>query len=317
MTATGGYFELELNKNSEFHENLIAVNTGRNALEYILKAGNYKKVFIPYYTCSAVLEPLKKLNLNFEYYQINNNLEISKTIQTDNFSVILYINYFGIKSNYISSICSTYPNLIIDNSQAFFHLPGLGVDTFYSCRKFFGVSDGAYLNTKKSLQINLKEDYSQNRIAHLIKRIENNAENGYIEFTKNENELSNQALLKMSRFTKAMMQNINYEKCRNRRKENFLFFQEKLQSINELSLSDNNQTEVPMVYPLLVKHKTLRKELIQNRIYIASYWQDILNRCDEKSWEYYLAENLLPLPVDHRYYPKDLEKIVEIINGKL
>jgi hypothetical protein len=317
MNAIGGYFGLELNNNSEFHENLVAVNSGRNALEYILRSGKFKKIFIPYYICPAVLEPLKKLNLIFEYYKIDENLEILKKFQTDNSSAILYVNYFGVKSEYVSKICSLYPNLIIDNSQAFFNVPSLAIDTFYSCRKFFGVSDGAYLKAKKLLKTNLKEDYSQGRIAHLIKRIESSAEEGFMEFKKNENELNNRALLKMSHLTKAIMQNINYQRCQNKRKENFFFLHDKLRNINELSLSSNDAAEGPMVYPLLIKHKTLREKLIQNRIFIASYWKEVLEWCNEKSWEHYLAENLLPLPIDHRYYPKDLEIILKIINGEL
>ena len=39
----GGYFGLELLDNGEFHKNAIRLNTGRNALEYILQSNRYKK----------------------------------------------------------------------------------------------------------------------------------------------------------------------------------------------------------------------------------------------------------------------------------
>ncbi|MFN5704969.1 MAG: hypothetical protein ACK45U_03865, partial [bacterium] len=71
MNEIGGYFELELNRKSEYHPEAIKLNTGRNALEYILRVRNYKKVYLPLYTCDAVLQPLKKLKIEFEFYNID------------------------------------------------------------------------------------------------------------------------------------------------------------------------------------------------------------------------------------------------------
>ena len=51
-------------------------------------------------------------------------------------------------------------NLIIDNAQAFFAKPLLGIDTFYSPRKFVGVSDGGILATKKILEGVLKNEFT-------------------------------------------------------------------------------------------------------------------------------------------------------------
>lgn len=45
----GGFFELELHWREEYHAGAIKVNTGTNALEYILKARKYRKLYLPYY----------------------------------------------------------------------------------------------------------------------------------------------------------------------------------------------------------------------------------------------------------------------------
>ena len=50
-----------------------------------------------------------------------------------------------------------YPNLIVDNAQAFY-MPHLGLASFYSPRKFFGVADGGYLFCGKKLD----EEFSKN-----------------------------------------------------------------------------------------------------------------------------------------------------------
>ena len=46
MDSIGGYFQLETNDfGSIFHDKAIAVNSGRNALEYILLSNNYRKIY--------------------------------------------------------------------------------------------------------------------------------------------------------------------------------------------------------------------------------------------------------------------------------
>ena len=65
MKSIGGYFELELSSSGEYFPKSIALNTGRNAFEYILKVRYYKKVYIPYYTCDVMLEPIKKLKVDY------------------------------------------------------------------------------------------------------------------------------------------------------------------------------------------------------------------------------------------------------------
>lgn len=124
MNAIGGFFELELNDNKTiYHDRAFAVNSGRNALMYILLCNkNYKKIFVPYYTCDVIMQPINKLNLNFEFYKINNDFTPKlKGIKKN--EVLLYVNYFGIINKKVKNIINSYFNVIIDNSQAFFCHP--------------------------------------------------------------------------------------------------------------------------------------------------------------------------------------------------
>ena len=80
MKPIGGYFELELPEASKDFPHALcpALNSGRHALEYILRQlGNKVKVIhVPYYTCDVVLEPLRRLNIAHQFYNIDENLEI-------------------------------------------------------------------------------------------------------------------------------------------------------------------------------------------------------------------------------------------------
>jgi len=311
MKAIGGYFELELKKGKEYYPELLKLNTGRNCLEYILKAKNYKKIYIPYYTCEVILEPIKKLNIQYELYKINDLLELVIK-QIDKNAVFLYINYFGLKQEFIKTISKDFKNLIIDNSQAFFSEPIKDIDTFYSPRKFFGVPDGGYLSTNKKIDITLEKDVSLNRISHLIKRIEFGPEQGYDDFTRNNKSLNNQPIKKMSNFTKSILSSINYSEVRKIRNENFNLLHEKLKEINELKFSIDDLNG-PMVYPFLYKKYGLRELLIKNKVYVATYWPNVFDWAEENSFEYKLAKYLLPLPIDQRYDLEDMKKIIEII----
>ena len=156
MMSIGGYFELEIREGKHFHQGAIKLSTARQCFEYILKARRYTKVYIPYYTCDVIIEPLMKLNVKYEYYHINSLLDPVFDKKIESSEAFLYTNYFGLKQDTVLYLSRFYPNLIVDNAQAFFAKPIEGVDTFYSARKFFGVPDGAYLYTTALLDMSVQ-----------------------------------------------------------------------------------------------------------------------------------------------------------------
>ena len=313
MNAIGGYFSLELNNRNEYHSKAIRLNTGRNAFEYILKAKKYKKVYLPYYTCSVLLEPIIKLSLSYEFYFIDQNLEPIFNLSTlqDN-ECFLYTNYFGLKDNFIYSLVKNISNLVIDNAQSFYTKPINQIDTFYSPRKFFGVSDGAYLYTNKLLQTELNQDISYTRFEHLLRRSDINAEDGYSFFVKNDQLLSNMPILKMSNLTQKILNSIDYQDVAYRRRENYNYLHETLEDSNQINF-EINSNQVPMVYPFYTDDINLRKRLNQNRVYTAQYWSNILDYLSKDHLEHNLFTNIVHLPIDQRYSQNDLEKIVKII----
>ena len=155
-------------------------------------------------------------------------------------------------------------------------------------------------------------DKSYHRMQHLLLRIEEGAENGYSLFRKADESLDNQPIHKMSLLTEKIMQNVDYSYVSKRRKENYSFFRQMLSKSNELAIMEDNNF-VPMIYPYLTEDVTLRKRLIQNKIFVATYWQNVFDWCSSGSFEYKLAENMLPLPIDQRYEQKDLVRILKVI----
>lgn len=313
MEPIGGYFSLEIPLREEYHKDAIRLNTGRNCLEYILRARGYKKVYIPYYTCDVVLEPFKKLGVPYEYYHVNIHLEIRDDIVLKDGEVLLYTNYYGLKQRYTEKLAKQYGSrLIVDNTQAFYAKPVEGIDTFYTCRKFFGVPDGAYLYTDNLLYVELEQDQSYERMLYLTKRIDLSPEAGYQDFRDTSKALVGQPIKRMSKLTQLMMQGIDYEVVAQRRRANFQLLHEALGKENNLELQLEDDT-IPMVYPFLVPKKGLREKLIENKIFVARYWPSVMECTTPDDIDYLLAYQMQPLPIDQRYGEEEMERIIEFI----
>jgi hypothetical protein len=309
----GGFFELELAKGKHYYQNAINLNLGRSCLEYIIRSTNYKTIYVPQYTCSVLFDRLSTLDINVKHYPLNENLEIDLDFNLINGDVLfMYTNYFGLKDNYIISISKSIKNLIIDNCQGFFSKPIENVDSFYSPRKFFGVPDGAYLVTKKKYVGILEKDASSDRLKHLMERIEHGPQKSFKNFQTHELELNKEGLKEMSILTSAILQSIDYEKAAERRNKNYRILHKKLSDSNFLKLSFDLNL-IPMVYPYLSKKENLRSKLIDNEIFVATYWPNVLEECGIGSLEYNFAKNIIPLPIDQRYGKKEMEFIAQLI----
>ncbi|MFP4024596.1 MAG: hypothetical protein ACLFVR_08715 [Thiohalospira sp.] len=318
MNPIGGYFEIELNQNREYHTSALRLNTGRNALEYILRAKSFKKVYLPYYTCDVMLEPIINLGLNYEFYQIDKTFfPIFNFSKVKSDEVLIYNNYFGICSQQVSEVTKKCQNVIIDNSQAFYSKPLSGVDTFYSPRKFFGIPDGAYLYTDKMLEIELEHDISYKRCEHLLGRLDIGAENFYKSFKKNDDALIGQPIKRMSNLTKRMLKSFKYKSIAKKRVENFNSLHDELQKMNQLKI-ELTDDDVPMVYPYLIDNGSeQKKKLIENKIFTATYWPNVKNWvADGSQFEIHLCNNLIALPIDQRYSTEEMIKILELIKNQ-
>lgn len=310
--AIGGYFELELPLKEEFHKDALRLNSGKNCLEYILRARRYKKVYIPYYTCDVVLRPFEKLHIAFEFYHINIHLELAQEINLKEDEALLYTNYFGFKQHYVEMLANKYGcQLIVDNTQAFFAKPLNGIDSFYTCRKFFGVSDGAYLYTDAKLDMQFEQSTSYERITHLIKRIDVSPEAGFEDYHNSDESLAEEEIKTMSKFTQRVMSSIDYELVAVRRRENYGLLHATLGATNNICLSLDDDA-VPMVYPYMCPNTNLREVLIKNKIFVARYWPNVLEWTTECDIEYSLVIQTQHLPVDQRYGNNEMIKIVSL-----
>lgn len=308
MKEIGGYIELDNYNLPMLHENAIALNTGRNCLGYLIKTKNIKTIYLPYFLCESVINLCKNFDLKVCLYHINNIIS-PKNLEIDDNAFLYVVNYYGqLSNNKIIELKKKYKNIIIDNAQAYFQMPVDDVDTIYTCRKFFGVSDGAFLYTNVQLNEMLEIDESYKRMNFLLGRYERTAAEFYSEYVNNNKSFANEPLKRMSKLTNNLLHGINYKEVKIKRTKNYNYLFDRLEKINKLNLK---RIEGAFAYPLYIENgNELRKKLIANKIYIPTLWPNVITDELKATLEYDMALNILPLPCDQRYDEKDMEYII-------
>lgn len=314
MKEIGGYIEFENYNGLEYHSDAIHLNCGRNCLAYLIECYGITKIFLPYFLCDSVFNVCKKYNLDVDFYYIDENFFpiIPDTFESKNWFYL--VNYYGqLTVEQIESVKATFTNLIIDNAQDFFRKQFGDIPTIYTCRKFFGVCDGAYLYSKKKITHELERDVSYTRMNYLLGRYEKDASLFYAEASHNNSYFITEPIKKMSKLTENLMKSFDYEMIKLKRTENFLFLDNHLRNINKLKL---RKVEGAFAYPLYLQNGVnIRKKLQRKKIYIPTLWPSVLEQCDEGFLEYDYALNILPLPVDQRYTQEDMEYILGVLGN--
>lgn len=315
MKPVGGYFELELSKGPyAYHEVPYTFKSGRSALHYILRICKPAVVYVPFYTCNALLQSFEAAGVAFRLYTIDENLEPITLPVLANDEYFLYINYFGLKEATVSKLSVMYNDrLIVDCTQAFF-TKGNGKSWFFnSCRKFFGVPDGAYLYPPNHIQVEVIESRNEvYTVEHLIKRFNGHTREGYEAFKENEN-LCGPEVTGMSVLSQHLLSNINYSEVMARRRANYKCLHHLFKNQNQLSIFIEEES-VPMVYPLITEHQIDRNVLYEGGFYIPTFWAEVKVGGDsEFKTERKMAERLLPLPIDHRYNEADMQRMAAAI----
>lgn len=308
----GGYIEFETYCGREFHQDAIALNCGRNCLAFLIEKKNIKKIYLPYFLCSSVKNTCEKYNIEICFYHTDKSFRPLLDFTPEEGSYLYLVNYYGqIGNEELEGYCSKYSNVIVDNAQAFFQKPLEGVDTLVTCRKYFGVADGAYLYSENQDESGLDIDYSFDRMRFLTGRFEKSANEFYSEYVANNRSFRDSPVLRMSVLTANILRSLDYQTIANRRTENFKTLHSLLGNINNLNLS------VPygaFMYPLYIEQgEEIRKELQKKKIYIPTLWPDVFEMCEADWLEYKMAKNILPIPVDQRYGDEDMNYLAKEI----
>lgn len=312
MKEIGGYIELDTYHLPMLHETAIPLNCGRNALAYLIRARGIKRILLPRFLCASVTDVCKRERVEICYYRITEDFLPADAVTLEDDAWLYLVNFYGQLHNaVISSYVRRYRRVIVDQAQGYYQMPLPGVDTLYTCRKYFGVADGAFLYTDARLEEDLPQDESFDRMRFLLGRFERTASEFYGEYTVNNHFFADAPMKRMSKLTDNLLHGIDYELVKRKRTENFTTLHTYLGAMNRLKLSI---PEGAFMYPLWMEHGAeVRKHLQARKIFIPTLWPDVFSLCGKEELEYRLAQDILPLPVDQRYGPEEMRYMVSAL----
>jgi hypothetical protein len=312
----GGFFGLELpQKGSVYHDAALALANGRTCFNVLIERVRPTKIYLPFYCCDTLLRAAEKQDVPYEYYAIDAQLDpvnIPKLLDTE---LLVIINFFGLKPQTSAAFSAQLGmQLVIDNTQAFFEKSYGLTWVFNSARKFFGVPDGGFLYSPQYLT----DKYSANEPVatdHLWLSVCGKYEEAYKVYQQNE-ALQSSEQYGMSELTRRLLYGVDFPAVARARKRHFRMLDYVLRRYNKIPETLLNQVPsvVPFCYPLLLDKPIKKEDLFNNKIYIPTFWTDILHRNTEGyEFEKSLVNNLLILPVDHRLEEPDLRHMLDLL----
>lgn len=311
----GGYLELESFHGEEYYPDLVKVNLGRTALSWLLESRKIETLYLPFFLCDSVIDACRRCGISLIFYSLDDTLTplLPSDLSLGPNEYLYLVNYYGqLTDERIMDFKNRYGNLIVDHTHAFYQRPLPGVDTLYSCRKFFGLSDGAYLSTDAILTSGKPQDHSAERMGHILGRFEKDAGTYYQKMLDNAATYHQMEIRTMSRLTQNLLKAIDYSQIRQKRNENYACLRKLLPSDSPFT---RTTPDGPFAYPYFHKNGiALRKALAREKIFVPTNWSNVIRDCAPDSPEYQWAADILPLPCDQRYGREEMQRIADVIH---
>lgn len=312
--AIGGYFELELPpQRSSAFPGALRFQSARAAFFALLQAGRPDRVWMPDYLCDSMLAPLHAAGVTVMPYEVDARFEVSGQVDLQADDWFYAVNYFGVRTREIDALLARVDpaRVVLDHCQAFYVPAPACLASIYSPRKFFGVADGGFLVTDLPVPAPQQDDTPVlEHAGHLLMRLAGAPEIGYAAYQRSEQALAALAPRHMSALSERILGSVDLEAARERRKRNFDYLHRRLARFNGCDL-DPGSIDGPLCYPSLTGAQGLREALIAQRIYVATYWPDVLQRAPGASAAAALVRELVPLPCDQRYDEDDMARVAD------
>lgn len=314
MQYIGGFYELELSHGGSVpHPGAIGLSTGRACLTVMLEHLMPKRVHVPFYTCNTTFEPFARLGIETRFYGLDETLFPLELPALGDGEYFLWTNYFGVCSEHTSKIKKHYgEKVLLDDTHSFFNPGHPGYWSFTVARKYFGVPDGAFLYAPVKLDTEA-ERFDKVSLTHSILRRLGRQREAYEAFEQYDGTLDS-TVYRISEISEGLLRGVDMARVAEARRRNYDFLHAALGEYNQLPIGEHN--EVPFCYPYLPVKQVERKDLYERGLFIPSFWIDTRQRgVDGFAFEKRISVELLPLPVDHRYTPSDLQRMADYLKS--
>ena len=307
----------------ELHRGLpiARLNSGKAAIYHAFRVTGCRTIWLPFYQCDTIRLFFRKHGIEPKYYRIDRYFNpIDLTPAAD--EAVLLVNYYGVMSAArLEALADRYSNVVIDNCQAFFAEPLPDCQNVYSCRKFIGVPDGAYVIGKGAdrYQSDYPLCYSSDTAVFLLQRIEYGCEGrAYESRGVNERRVEEEDVMRMSKLTHAILDGTDYAEIIQKRRDNFSTAHELLGKFNSIdAMQYMDSSTVPMVYPLVAESDELLPVLLKHKHFQGHWWSYLCDELPADYAEHWLSRYTIPITIDQRYGRRELEYLAGIIASVL
>ena len=320
----GGFFELEIRRGAPYHRNAVALSSGRACLAEILRVVGPSRAWVPFYVCDTALAPFERAGIPTAFYDVDERLDPSLPpgAPTER-ECLLYVNYFGLKGETAAALAAAHPRrVIVDDTQAFYACGYTDAWSFNSARKFFGVPDGAYAYGP-GLTAADRPRVPDVHYDHLVNRLLGHQRTAFDQFQRSEAAVSSEPW-RMSALAERLLAGIDYDDVCTRRQRNYAVLHRMLGDRNRLrpiaagAFDRTNGADAPFCYPLFVEGEVPWSTIWSRHLFVPRLWPDLAARTDGGfAWERRLADHVLPLPVDQRYGPDDMNMLADALRQVL
>ncbi|MBW6409469.1 DegT/DnrJ/EryC1/StrS aminotransferase family protein [Clostridium weizhouense] len=319
----------------------VLLNGGKSAIEFILNDINFKEneiLALPSYLCPTIIEVVENIGIKYEFYEINQKLELKietlkNLIAKFNVKVVFFIDYFGFyqKENvrsFLKSLKSQKIILIEDAVQSFWikrQQRFIGNYIFNSYRKFLPI-DGSIVLCNKNIELESVEDDYFNIVEQAREKKRKFISEGTGEerdflklFDRAHREYyKRKKVYRINQKYKEFLNHIPVEALIKKRKENYKYLFSNLKNISDIEFiydDEDLNNSIPLAFPIfLINRDYVRKELMKNNIYAPIHW-DLREEKWIKNFEASLniSKNILSLPIDWRYGIENMDYLVRTL----
>lgn len=334
----GGFCELTMsglrNKNDNIFEYLSEYNTiytsnGRSAIKLIANHLRSGKILLPEYICESISNSF--CDNETAYYEVNEQLEIDieslERMISKEISAVFLINYFGFIQNkkvlsYLREKRKEYGFVIIEDTthSIFTEKNVIGDYCICSLRKWFPC-EGGVLYSK--LNLNAVDISCMNAVeaglmfdARVMKyysiKDSMDTEDTYMKiYADAEHAIDEDKTIKcVDSLSETVLKSISVTDVVERRRNNAKMVYEQLSDVI-MPLRKEYNGEVLIAVPVICENRdSLRKYLMNNRIFCAVHWPQNDESTEKAKL---LSKKLISIMIDQRYDKRHMMYLIEKI----
>lgn len=336
----------------DFREGDRIVNSGRAAFRAILRnldpAGG-GTILVPDYLCGDALIPvLKSEPVSYRFYPVEPDFSVDPTRlralrDDEDVRAVLLINYFGLCD--VAEIAREIRSwddpvaIVLDDVQAMWDLRS-GSESrdwadfaFSSFRKFLALPDGALVCGNLRGDAAHETPESDRAVASYVIGaalrhgfLHGNAadvpevEAAYLQYFRDSEAHVSDRPASISEYSRQLLRRLPLDAFAERRRRNYAFLAEALEGNATVSVVRPHPVAgaAPMALPVTIgpaRRDALREFLRRRNIFCPIHWPIFSGeQTAAAGGAAFLADNLLSLPIDQRYDPDQLGRLVEAID---